>query len=377
MKPLKVAIFAGEVSGDHLAGALMAAMNRARGIRWRGVGGDTMLGEGLAPVFAMEAIEVNGFDAIVKRLPHLLARIREAADAVIADPPDVLVIVDAPEFTHRVARRVRRALPHLPIVDFVSPTVWAWRPGRARAMRAYVDLVLALFPFEPAVHAKLGGPACVYVGHPLFEAMQRPAPPSGEALLVLPGSRRGEIERLMPVFGQAAAAAAGEREIQVLAVPHRRAQIEALAADWPVAPRIVSGPNAKAETFGAARAALAASGTVTLELAAARVPMVVAYRLDGIGRLIKALHPVLPIVKAPSMVLTNIVIGRNEIPAFLDDEGTPEALAAALRPLLADEAARMAQQATFDAFHGAMAVDGSPGENAARAILDFLAARSG
>ncbi len=265
--------------------------------------------------------------------------------------------------------------PDLPIVDFVSPTVWAWRPGRAKAMRAYVDLVLALFPFEPAVHARLGGPPCVYVGHPLFEAWQRAAPPEGEALLVLPGSRRGEIERLMPVFGPAAAEAAGGREILLLAVPHQRARIEALAGEWPVAPRIISGPGAKEEAFAGARAALAASGTVTLELAAARVPMAVAYRLDGIGRVIKALHPVLPIVKAPSMVLANIVIGRNEIPAFLDDEGTPEALAAAVRPLLEDDAARAAQQATFDAFHAAMAVEGSPGEKAAEAVLALLERR--
>ena len=367
--PLKVAIFAGEVSGDQLGGALMSALNERRSVTWRGVGGDAMLAEGLDPVFPISDISVNGFDAIVRQLPHLLGRIAMAADDVVAFRPDVLVIVDAPEFNHRVAKRVRRRMPTLPIVNYVSPTVWAWRPGRAKAMRPYVDLILALFPFEPAEHRRLGGPPCVYVGHPLFQRMQRDAPPDGESLLVLPGSRRGEIERLMPGFGAAAALAAGDRPITLLAVPHLLERIEALVESWPRKPEIITGLGAKERAFAGARAALAASGTVTLELAAARIPMVVAYRLDFIGKVIKALHPILPIVKAKSMVLANIVLGRNDIPAFLDDEGSPEALAAALAPLLDDEAARSRQAAVFDAFHAAMRVDEPPGVKAAEAVL--------
>jgi len=371
--PLRIAILAGEVSGDHLAGALMAALNARESVEWRGVGGETMEAQGLSSVFALDDIAVNGFDAIVRRLPALLARIREAADAVVAFRPDALVIVDAPEFNHRVAKRARRALPGLKVVNYVSPTVWAWRPGRARAMRGYVDLVLALFPFEAEAHARLGGPRCVYVGHPLFNAMCRAAPPEGDGLLVLPGSRRGEVDRLMPHFGPAATAAAGGRPVRILAVPHLAERIAALASSWSPRPQILSGPGAKAEAFSGARAALAASGTVTLELAAARVPMVVAYRLDALGKVIKALHPVLPVVTAPSMVLANIVIGRNAIPAFLDGEGTPDRLAAALSPLLSDEAARAAQARAFDAFHAAMRVDRPPAEYAADAVLSLIA----
>lgn len=370
--PLRVAILAGEVSGDQLAAALMGALGAQRDVTWHGVGGERMMAAGLAPLFSMDDIAVNGFDAIVRRLPQLLGKIAEAAEGVVAFRPDVLVIVDAPEFNHRVAKRVRARMPGVPIVNYVSPTVWAWRPGRARAMRAYVDLVLALFPFEPESHASLGGPPCVYVGHPLFEAMRRQTPPTGDALLVLPGSRRGEIERLMPAFGAAAALAAGERPIRLLAVPHLRARLEELAAGWPRPPEIISGPGSKEAAIEGARAALAASGTVTMELAAARVPMVVAYRLDAIGKAIKWLHPVLPIVKAPSMVLANIVLGENRIPAFLDDEGSPEALAAALRPLLENDAARTDQLQALEAFHEAMRVDGAPAEKAAAAILQLL-----
>ncbi|MBJ3775550.1 lipid-A-disaccharide synthase [Acuticoccus mangrovi] len=372
MRRLRVAILAGEASGDHLGGALMHAIAARRAVEWMGVGGEDMMAAGLDPIFPLDEISVMGIDAIVRRLPQLLSRIREAAERVVAFAPDVVVIIDAPEFNHRVAKRVRKALPGVPIVNYVSPTIWAWRPGRAKAMRPYVDLVLALFPFEPEAHARLGGPRCVYVGHPLYEATAATVPP-GETLLVLPGSRRGEIDRLMPVFGAAIGRLAPALPVELLAVPWQRKRIEAHLADWPVQPAIVSGPGAKAQAFAKARAALAASGTVTLELAAARVPMVVAYKLDFAYRQVKRLHWLLPIVKAPSMVLANIAIGRNDIPAFLEEDANPEALAAALAPLLKPESeARALQMRAFDDFAAEMAVATSPAEQAADAVLSVL-----
>jgi lipid-A-disaccharide synthase len=373
---LRIAILAGEESGDRLGGALMAAVAERQDVEWLGIGGEDMTAAGLRPIFPIHEISVMGIDAIVRRLPQLLRRISEAARAVVAFRPDALVIVDAPEFTHRVARRVRRALPDIPIVNYVSPTVWAWRPGRARAMRPYVDLVLALFPFEPDAHARLGGPRCVYVGHPLFERMRRPAARDGEALLVLPGSRRGEIERLMPVFGEAVAATGWSGPVRLLAVPHLRPRIEALVEAWPVRPEILSGAGARERAFDAARAALAASGTVTLELAAARIPMVVAYKLDFAYRQVKRLHPIFPIVTARSMVLANIVVGRNAIPEFLEEAVTGEGLAAALRPLLRPGSPeRVAQDAVFDEFAAAMAVQRSPAGEAADALLAVVGDR--
>ncbi|MCF3935639.1 lipid-A-disaccharide synthase [Acuticoccus sp. M5D2P5] len=377
MKSLKIAIIAGEESGDRLGGALMAALAERAEITWFGVGGEDMAAAGLQPIFPLDEIAVMGFDAIVRRLPQLLRRISETATAVAEFGPDVLIIIDAPEFNHRVAKRFRKAMPAVPIVNYVSPTVWAWRPGRAKAMRPYVDLVLALFPFEPEVHARLGGPKCVYVGHPLYErlrSLRRGG--EGETLLVLPGSRRGEIDRLMPLFGDVLARLRPELPVRLLAVPRHRARIEALLASWPLAPEILSGTEGQREAFRSARAALAASGTVTLELAAARVPMVVAYKLDWGYRQVKRLHRVLPIVTAPSMVLANIVIGRNAIPAFLEDEATPEALAAALGPLLLPESPeRTCQAEAFDAFDAAMGVEDSPAERAADAVLTLLSER--
>ena len=290
---LKIAVVAGEPSGDQLGFKLMRALRDAAGeVEFLGVGGEAMAAEGLMSLFPLADVAVMGFVPVLRRLPTLIDRIRRCAAAIVAARPDALVIIDSPDFTHRVARRVRRALPGLPVIDYVSPSVWAWRPGRARAMRAYVDCVLALLPFEPEAHARLGGPHCVYVGHPLIERLSELRPNETEArrretapplVLALPGSRRSVIARLMPDFGAAIAAAereAGPFDIVLPTLPHVESDVRALAARWPRQPRIVVGETEKFAAFRSARAALAASGTVTLELAAAGVPMVGAYKVS-------------------------------------------------------------------------------------------------
>ena len=210
----KIFLIATEESGDRLGAHLMKVLRQRLGgaVQFAGVGGQSMAREGLVSQFPIEALSIMGLAAVVSRLPMILRLIRETADAVIQASPDILVIIDSPDFTHRVARRVRARDPSIPIVDYVSPSVWAWRPGRARAMCAYVDHVLALLPFEPEAYRKLRGPLCTYVGHPLVEqiGVLRPggdeqkrrdqAPP---VLLVLPGSRRSEIRHHLAVFGDA------------------------------------------------------------------------------------------------------------------------------------------------------------------------------
>jgi lipid-A-disaccharide synthase len=205
-------LVAGEESGDRLGAVLIAAIRRRHpGARFSGVGGVQMAGQGVQSLFPLGDLAIIGFAAIPASLPKILQRIRESADAAIAAKPDVLVIIDSPEFTHRVARRVRARAPAIPIVDYVCPSVWAWRPGRARAMRTYVDHVLALLPFEPAAMRRLGGPPCTFVGHPLSEHVASVRPNAEEArrrvsdpplLLVLPGSRTGEIRRMAGIFGE-------------------------------------------------------------------------------------------------------------------------------------------------------------------------------
>ncbi|HOV03902.1 MAG TPA: lipid-A-disaccharide synthase, partial [Kaistiaceae bacterium] len=205
----------GEESGDQLGARLMVALKEQLDaeVRFSGVGGERMAREGLTSIFPLTDISVGGITAVLARLPTIVKRIRQTKRAALAARPDVIVAIDSPEFTHNVAKRVRKADPSIPIVDYVSPSVWAWRPGRARKMAAYVDHLLAILPFEPEVHRRLAGPPCSYVGHPLSDRLDvlRPAP--GEraelgaagvrpTLLVLPGSRHGEVTRLMGPIGE-------------------------------------------------------------------------------------------------------------------------------------------------------------------------------
>ncbi|MGE3247698.1 MAG: lipid-A-disaccharide synthase [Beijerinckiaceae bacterium] len=376
-------IVAGESSGDELGASLIAALKaRAPDAGFRGVGGPAMQAQGFSSLFPMQDIAVMGFLPVVRHLPHLLARINATAQAILADPPDAVVLIDSPDFTHRVARRVRAANPAIPIVDYVSPTVWAWRPGRAKKMRAYVDLVLALLPFEPQAHADLGGPPCVYTGHPLIEKLHQLRGTGednsrlrSETLAVLPGSRRSEITRLMPVFGEAIGLLKAQfpsLRIVLPAVRHLMQDIEALASNWPIAPSIVSGEGNKYRVFRSASAALAASGTVTLELALAQTPAVLAYKVAPAEAFL-----VRRLVRTPFAGLPNIIAGREVIPEFLQEAATPENLAAALAPLLAGGAQRAAQLAGFAEVDAAMQLpEGqTPSSVAAQAVLTLLQQR--
>jgi lipid-A-disaccharide synthase len=358
-EPLRVFAIAGEHSGDRLGGALLTALRERVGregssLIVRGVGAEEMTAAGLEPIFPMSDIAVMGITAVLKRLPLLAERINETFQDALHFEPHAMLIVDSPDFTHRVAKRVRKYRPELPIVDYVSPTVWAWRPGRAKRMAAYVDHVLALLPFEPEAHRRLGGPACTYVGHPIHEHLAWITNRDGAALgrrlglasgrpviVVLPGSRRSVIARLLTDFREAVRLViqkAGLIEIVMPTIAERRAEIEAATADWPVRPHIVTGNDDKFAAFRLARAALAASGTVTLELAAAGTPMVVAYRVESWA------VPVLRrMITATTAVLPNHVLGENAFPEFLQGNCTPANLAEALVALLKDGPARQGQ----------------------------------
>ncbi len=333
-RPLTIWLVAGEESGDQLGAKLIRSLRALSGrpFTLAGVGGDAMAAEGMASLFPLEDVAVIGYLAVAARIRLLMRRIRQTVRACVAARPDVLVIIDSPGFTHAVASRVRRQLPDLPVVDYVSPSVWAWRPWRAKTMRGYIDHVLALLPFEPDAHRRLDGPACTYVGHPLIERLGelRPGPDERAArqgpapvLAVLPGSRRTEIERLMPIFGATLARLQAQGHavtVELPAVARHRALIERLAAAWPLRPRLIDGEADKLATFRRARAALAASGTVTLELALAGVPMVVAYQVPKIEEVI-----VRRLIQVPTIVLPNLILGENAIPELIQSDCTPSA----------------------------------------------------
>ena len=375
-----VFLVAGEESGDRLGAALIAAIRqRTQGnVRFSGAGGAHMAAEGVPSIFPLGELAIIGFAAIVASLPKILRRIRETADAVIAANPDVLVIIDSPEFTHRVARRVRARAPDIPVVDYVCPSVWAWRSGRARAMRGYIDHVLALLPFEPKVLSELDGPPCSYVGHPLIERVGDLRPNGLEErlrmagpplLLVMPGSRGGELRRMAPVFGEAVARLAerfGDIEVVVPAVDRLTDAARSATASWRVPTRVVSDAGEKHEIFRSARAALTKSGTSTLELALAGVPMVAAYKVPLIEELAARL-----LINVPSAILTNLVLGENVVPELLQRACTAERLFALLLPLLSDTPERRRQVEAFARLDGIMEIGSAkPSERAAKLVLD-------
>ena len=365
----KIFLIATEESGDRLGANLMKVLRQRLGdaVRFEGVGGRAMAREGLVSLFPIEELSIIGLAAVVKQFPKILGLIKETAIVVTEASPDILVIIDSPDFTHRVARRVRAKDPGIPIVNYVSPSVWAWRPGRARAMLTYVDHVLALLPFEPEAYRRLRGPPCTYVGHPLTEQLPSLRPNADEVrrraepppvLLVLPGSRRSEIRHHMAVFGQAVARLQQEGvafELVLPTMPHLQEAVVEAVKGWPVQPQVVIGEQEKRAAFRIAHAALAKSGTVTLELALAGVPMVTAYRTGSVEAWILRRA-----IKVNSVILANLVIGENVVPEFLQEDCTPEKLAQALREVLGDSALRRMQLEAFAKIDSIMSTGNQP-----------------
>jgi lipid-A-disaccharide synthase len=352
----KIFLIATEESGDRLGAGLMKVLRQRLGdaVAFEGVGGRAMAREGLTSLFPIEELSIVGFSAVAVQLPKILRLIRRTVEAVKLASPDILVIIDSPDFTHRVARRVRSRDPSIPIIDYVSPSVWAWRPGRARAMRRYVDHVLALLPFEPEAYERLRGPPCSYVGHPLTEqlASLRPGPEEQArraaeppVLLVLPGSRRGEVRHHMAIFGEALGrlqAAGLAFEVVLPTMPHLVDAVRTGVKSWPVAPQIAVGETEKRAAFRIARAALAKSGTVTLELALSGVPMVAAYRAGAVEAWIAR-----RVIDVHTVILANLVVGENVVPEYIQEDCTSEKLSEALRDVLADTPARRRQLEAF------------------------------
>lgn len=365
----RIFLIATEDSGDRLGAHLMKVLRQRLGgaVRFEGVGGQAMAREGLTSLFPIEELSIIGLAAVVKQLPKVLRLIRETVGAVMRAQPDMLVIIDSPDFTHRVARRVRARDPAIPIIDYVSPSVWAWRPGRARAMRAYIDHVLALLPFEPEEYRKLYGPPCTYVGHPLTEQLGTLRPSTEEqkrrnetppVLLVLPGSRRSEIRHHMAVFGEALSRLQAEGtsfELILPTMPHLVDAIREGVKSWKVAPRIVVGEQEKRAAFRIASAALAKSGTVTLELALSGVPMVTAYRTGGVEAWILQRA-----INVKSVILANLVLGENVVPEFLQKDCTPEKLSLALREILTESDSRQRQIEAFAGIDDIMSTGNQP-----------------
>ncbi len=344
-EPLRLFVLAGEASGDRIGADLVQRLRRGTDLTLLGVGGPELEGEGLTSLFPMDDLSVMGWSDVLRRLPLLLWRVRQTANAIIRRRPDVVVLIDSQVFVKAVAKRVRRAGLRMPMLLYVAPSVWAWRPERAAELRPLFDEVLAVLPFEPKVMAELDGPPTSYVGHPaLARFPMRPAQPERGPLLLLPGSRAGELRRHLPLMRQAAEALQAHPRLTGFIMPTLTALAEGLKAEvvgWPVPVEVVSGDE-RGAAFASAYAAFAVSGTISFELAMTGVPMAVTYVADPqqAKRAAQIGHPV-------QIALPNIILGREVVPELQFVDPRAERSLGPLSALLDSPDAVAAQVAAF------------------------------
>lgn len=344
-EPLRLFVLAGEASGDRIGADLVQRLRRRTKLTLSGVGGPELGAAGLTSLYPMENLSVMGWSDVLRRLPLLLWRVRQTADAIIRQRPDVVVLIDSQVFVKAVASRVRRAGMRVPMLLYVAPSVWAWRPERAAELKPLFDEVLAVLPFEPRVMAELDGPPTSYVGHPaVIRFPMRLTQPERGPLLLLPGSREGELRRHLPLMRKAATLLQAHPRVTGFIVPTLSSLADRLRAEvaaWPVPVRVVSGDE-RGAAFAAACAAFAVSGTITFELAMSGVPMVVTYVADSqqAKRAARIGHPV-------QIALPNIILSREVVPELQFVDPRAERSLAPLGALLDDPEAITAQVAAF------------------------------
>lgn len=375
-------LVAGEPSGDVLGGRLMAALRQAQPeLSFAGVGGPRMAEQGIASLVPMRELTVIGFLEAVPRLLRLRTLLRQIAEDVLAKRPAVLITIDSPGFTLRLLRAV--AGHAIARVHYVAPQVWAWHRGRVKRFPGLWDRLLCLLPFEPEFFVAHGVPAS-FVGHPVLESgadagdaarfrATHGIAPDAPVLVLMPGSRGFEATRLLPVFGEALRLIAARVPGLVAAVPVSPAVAEAVqhaATAWPVRPIVLTRTEEKHDAFAAAAAALTKSGTSTLELAMAGVPMAVAYRVHPLSAAIAR-----RLAHTQFAALVNLLAGREVVPELLQQDCTSSRLADAVHRLLTDAAAAAAQRSAFrDIVAGLRPAEGTPTQAAARAVLELLPA---
>jgi lipid-A-disaccharide synthase len=383
--PLRLMLVAGEPSGDALGAQLMASLKELRpsGLSFTpGVGGPLMEAQGLTSLHPLADTSVMGLKEVVPRIPLILRRVRETANYAIKTRPDLVVLIDSPDFTHRIARRLKRLAPDLVIVKYVAPQVWASRPWRAKKLAEFVDYLLALLPFEPRFFERYGLKT-YFVGHPVVErapTAASDAPRDFRArhgiaqdvplLALLPGSRFNELRFLWPVFSDVVRRLGAEMpglQVVIATLPHLRARLTEDAKALGVPVTIIEGEEEKFAAFRAATAALAASGTISTELALAGTPMVIGYK---VGWLTEFFAKILMTAKFATLI--NLVLDEEVIPEFLMDRCTSDALLGALVPLMTSEEARRAQtkraQVALAEFKGG---GEKPSRRAAKALLEI------
>ncbi len=370
-------IIAGEPSGDLLGARLMAALRAetAGQVRFAGIGGELMTQEGLKSQFPIHELAVMGFIEVLPHLFNIIRRIRQTVALIKSMRPDAVVTIDSPSFTLEIAERLKGQ--GIPLIHYVAPQVWAWKPWRAKSVARYLDRLLVLLPFEPPYFER-HGLTTHFVGHPAIDAAASLPPPSeidreetAPCLVVLPGSRKGEVAKLLPVFAEVVRALALKHQGLKVIVPTVETVEEVVrkgVRDWPLPVEVVRGTEAKAQAFKQATAALAASGTVALELGIAGVPTVIAYRLAGIVGYLPSSW-----LRVPFASLVNLITGREVQPEFLQRRCSAAEILPAIERLMNDPTARAEQREGYRGVIEALTPpDGRPSQSAAREILACL-----
>lgn len=381
---MRIYLIAGEASGDKLGGALMAGLEQlSPGNQYAGIGAEQMQAQGLNPLFPMADLSVMGLAEIIPRYPHLRRRLAQVVEDIVTFRPDVLITIDSPDFSLRVAKRVKNLLPDLPVVHYVAPSVWAWRAGRAARMARHVDHVLALLPFEPPL-MRAAGMSCDFVGHPVVsEAPVSDGMMAGlragyalrpPVMVMLPGSRRGELSRLGPRFAETVNLVRknlGHLDVLLPTLPHLAAEAGQIAAAC--GGIIITEPQERRAAFAVADVALAASGTVSLELAFQETPMIIGYDMAPFSRWLIG-----KLLKVDTVTLVNLVSDTRIIPEFLGHDCQPVAMADSLVQLLRDPSASQQQREVMAQVMRDLGAGGeAPGLRAARSVLGFLSRRGG
>lgn len=377
-----VYLIAGEHSGDRLGGPLMAALkeNSGTGIQFAGIGGPEMARQGLQSLFPMSDLSVMGIAEVLPRIPKLLARIRETVADIEQKRPAAVITIDAPDFSFRVAKRLMGK--GIPLIHYVAPSVWVWRPGRAAKIAVFLDHLLTLLPFEPD-YFRAEGLAATFIGHSVVESAAADGdgqkfrkihniPPDAPLIVVLPGSRRGEVSRLLPIFGDTVAGLQGKIEnlhVVIPTVDSVAAAVRSGVRNWKLPINVVDGDEAKFDAFAAGNVGLAASGTVALELAMSGLPSVVAYRMNPLTALLSK-----RLIRAPYANLVNVILDREAVPECLLERCRPDILEAEVLNLLQDPAKQADQRQAYGDVMEKLGLgdDMPPSRRAARVVLDLI-----
>lgn len=381
-------LIAGEPSGDLLGGRLMAGLKaRTNGaVTFAGIGGESMRAEGLTPLFPMAELTVMGLVEVLPRIPRILRRVRETLADIAAKRPDAIVTIDSWGFTGRVQKGCQKLVPDIPRIHYVAPMVWAWKPERTKKLAAVLDMLMTLLPFEPPWFEK-DGLRSLHVGHPVIESgaekgdgadfrARHDIAADAPVLVALPGSRQSETGKLLPIFAETLELLARSHPELIVVLPTVETvaeTVKAAAAHWPLKTIVVEGRGDKYNAFAAGTVGLAASGTVALELALARLPTIITYRVSPLTAFIARNFMGLKIKWA---TLVNMVMDRAVMPEFLQEECRPELIAPALAQILDNPALRVTKRAEMsDAMVRLGYGSDSPSDRAARAVLDFIAER--